>query len=594
MTTYAGEFDASSIDRSAVGFGLSNSLTYQLSQSFGIGMGHTLAFHPRIPDTSRRHNLQAFFIAQHPRQRVTPFFKLGASNTIGGEVPGFGPHLGFGLNIISSGTFSLFQETTFNLVFPGRAIDGQDLSGGFDALGTVGVGIKITDLGGFFGTRNIGLEEIFSSAEISNYLVRPGESVRFSSGAKDESNVDFNWSFGDGFEDSGKSVAHVFEQSGLYEVKLSAQNAGVSEVKTIYISVQEEPTIAIASNAVDQAGTPDLLTSGVNTIDGPVREVQPFSYSSQIESPQEKELIEEETESAKMSEAFAEQVEVEDPAKPKRTRVIILDGVRIEEEIPEDELPQEEKVVAVINPIETEVPSEIPDDSPAEETLPTDPEDTELADPISDPEIIVETVAEEMVAETDAEDQTIDINSDEPENNSESSETSDTPEKTDEAVEEPITVSVVDTVEVETTTIIVDGEEIEVATSSLEEDESKEESNSDTIIEDAETITDTSSPQIDREELEEGVYTWVLAIFETSGEAVAAAKQLGADSFIVEMRPEYEMFSIFGFHTKDRSARINYLTTYGSFETKEDAINAMNDIPAEFQARPFMMEIRRF
>lgn len=610
ITTYAGEFDASSTDRSAVGFGVSNSLTYQLSQVFGIGVGHTLALHPRIPDPSGRHNIQAFLIVQHARQRVTPFFKIGASNTIGGKILGFGPHLGFGLNIISSGTFSLFQETTINMVFPGSAVDGQSFSGGFDSIGTVGVGIKITDLGGFFGTRNIGLDEIFSSAEASNYRVRPGEAVNFSSGAKDESKVEFNWNFGDGFEESGKSVEHIFQQPGLYEVSLSAQNAGVSEEKSVFISVQDEALIAMATE-VEEPGSPDLLTSGVDTIEGPVIESRPFSYASQIEPEQEQEPESSDDDPRVIvDDPIAEIIENEDPdininetaAKPKRTRVIILDGVRIEEEIPEDELPKSGKALADLDPIPSletqsggiadtlptdtrnevdETVNEVPNPEPVEEAE-VETASTSVAEAQSN-EPIIEEIQEEITEVQSEEVESESTKDTEPEDEVTTDITADTntetePETTNDA---PIQA------DIQTTIIIVDGQEIEVEASSLKEE--KRESTND-IAPDPDYVP----LPIDREKLDEGVFTWVLAIYPSYDDATNTANQIGENTFVVEMRPEHEMFRIFSFHTKDGSARISYLTTFGAFETKQDAIDAMNDIPFEFQERPFMMEIRRF
>lgn len=81
-----------------------------------------------------------------------------------------------------------------------------------------------------------------ASARFSNDAPIPGESVLFDASSSFDSDgqlVDFIWDFGDGETQRGTRVSHVYNQLGLYEVRLTVvDNAGaistISHTMTVH------------------------------------------------------------------------------------------------------------------------------------------------------------------------------------------------------------------------------------------------------------------------------------------------------------------------------------------------------------------------
>ncbi len=252
LTMYNGTLDAENLDRSAVGYGLGGELAYQMNNLLGIGVGYDGLYHPRVSSPRFRHSLQGFFRLQHPYTRVAPYIKLGAQYTQGGGGGGGGPLVGFGLNLNTGGTYSLFQELTFNIVFPGDALDGTERTSSFDALGFFGVGLRITDIKGFFGKRNVTL----GTLTMPNAITPDQDTPFMVDVAGNPPNTTYTWAFGDGTSEEGTTVRHAYEAPGLYPVTLTASNGGISKSEVRFVHVRLpvtrlEPTRSFAAPAVD-------------------------------------------------------------------------------------------------------------------------------------------------------------------------------------------------------------------------------------------------------------------------------------------------------------------------------------------------------
>lgn len=56
----------------------------------------------------------------------------------------------------------------------------------------------------------------------------------------------YDWDFGDGLTDSGKSVEHVFDEEGEYEVGLTVtDDDGATDWMAVYITVLNDVSITI-------------------------------------------------------------------------------------------------------------------------------------------------------------------------------------------------------------------------------------------------------------------------------------------------------------------------------------------------------------
>jgi hypothetical protein len=234
LSMYDGTLDAANQDRSPVGGGLAFEVAYQFNNFLGIGGGLDAVSHPRLTSPKSRRTTQLFVRLQHASARVAPYLKLGANYAGGGDRAGFGPLVGVGVNVFSGGTYSIYQETTFNLVYPGDAVDGMEGANAYDALGFVGFGLRITDIRGFFGRRKIDIITVRGNRQTApgvnnHYEVETSQVHPIS--------VSYTWNFDDGTVRHGQRVEHVFQDSGLHTVTVSASNGGITSRRSMLVHV---------------------------------------------------------------------------------------------------------------------------------------------------------------------------------------------------------------------------------------------------------------------------------------------------------------------------------------------------------------------
>lgn len=76
-----------------------------------------------------------------------------------------------------------------------------------------------------------------TSVNASPNPVDEGEEVRFSSNVQGDTPVSHRWSFGDGFQASGQSPTHTYDEPGQYTARLEASNNVGSDSRTVTVRV---------------------------------------------------------------------------------------------------------------------------------------------------------------------------------------------------------------------------------------------------------------------------------------------------------------------------------------------------------------------
>lgn len=234
-------------------------LGYQFTPGFDLGLGVQVGNYPMVNGSSfsgvgTRSNWYRGTFQLLSRYRfgartlaAAPYLEVGANATIGGaELVGGGPTVGLGLDISTGPSSSFFVETRANAVFPDEAVDGQsdtqtprnpramDLP--YDLLNVLlGVGFKM-DLAQGVSPPRVGSIDGPSEIEAGTPAIF---TARLEDGA---ASSEYEWTFGHGPAQSGRTVSHTFKTPGSYTVEFQAHNrAGSSELRTMTVDVIDSP-----------------------------------------------------------------------------------------------------------------------------------------------------------------------------------------------------------------------------------------------------------------------------------------------------------------------------------------------------------------
>lgn len=244
---------------------------YQFTPSFSALVGYNAADHPRVGKpgfwyskhywedgfvesrdpiytTTWRFTAQLQFqYAFLPSARFSPYFRLGVHGTHGGRMtghagvnkPSLGPSVGLGGLLTVSDRLGFFIGANASATFPDQALDGftdYTISDrrAFDILGFAGVGMRWRLTSSFEPVRDVRIhgpselelgEEGYFTADYPDTPTRP---------------LTYEWSFGDGAEAAGRSVAHRYTREDTFVVMLTASNDGSSQTAALEVTVNRE------------------------------------------------------------------------------------------------------------------------------------------------------------------------------------------------------------------------------------------------------------------------------------------------------------------------------------------------------------------
>ena len=257
------------------GFGVGGELGYQFSPSFSFGIAgwyqdlpnlntDGTIFYQGTPITNNveggeAYQLQALFrYLPFSAARISPFLEFGGALVSGqgtenerngtgdGNVLGYGPVGGLGLDIALTPQFSIFLAAQSTVVFPDVALDGADASAfdspaddaSFDVLANLGGGLKFAFRPPYTAAEIVSLE---CPAELE-----AGESGSFMVMANDDATmpVTTSWQWGDGATGSGMTTSHTFASPGTYTVTAMVMNEGGDDSESCLVTVIEPPTPA--------------------------------------------------------------------------------------------------------------------------------------------------------------------------------------------------------------------------------------------------------------------------------------------------------------------------------------------------------------
>jgi plastocyanin len=118
--------------------------------------------------------------------------------------------------------------------------------------------------------------------DVSSTSAHVGDTVSFSAKNVDATNPSYKWDFDDGNSKNGKSVDHVFQSSGTYNVSATVTgDNGLSKTKDISISITQQNLIAAYDFEQSSGDLIDQTGNGHNgTVSGPTRDVSGVSGSA--------------------------------------------------------------------------------------------------------------------------------------------------------------------------------------------------------------------------------------------------------------------------------------------------------------------------
>ena len=250
------------------GFGVGGELGYLFNENLSLGLAFWYQDLPKLNDgfefagTSNvqggeAYQLQALFrYLPFDGARISPFVELGGALVSGqgtenernedgdGDVFGYGPVVGLGLDFALTPQFSLFLGAQSTLVFPDVALDGADPgafgveadNADFDILTNLGGGLRFAFRAPYTAVEVEGLE---CPAELET-----GESGAFMvlTNADATQPVTTTWQWGDGATGSGASTSHAFSAPGTYTVTAMVMNEGGEDSESCLVTVVEPPT----------------------------------------------------------------------------------------------------------------------------------------------------------------------------------------------------------------------------------------------------------------------------------------------------------------------------------------------------------------
>ncbi len=245
---YIGDQEAMRLDQPALGAFGGGELVHQFTPAVGLGVAAQIVRNPRLdePDSYRSTLSALLRLTQPGSRRLSPYLQTGILYIIGASRGGSGPLAGVGFNVRVARTFSVFAEGNLQLVYPGDVLDGSQTADHFDGIGLVGVGIRISDLRGFFGRR--------PALEILAIRHAPAPEqelpVRFDADLNiDNTGARVVWTFGDGETRTGNPVQYTFRNAGIHEVVATATSNGGTAVHYLIIDVaaKEPPAVVTAT-----------------------------------------------------------------------------------------------------------------------------------------------------------------------------------------------------------------------------------------------------------------------------------------------------------------------------------------------------------
>ncbi len=219
---------------------------YRFNRWLNVGIRHSTGSYPALGGTSdRRHSTSIGLRSYVLKGRFSPYLQLGVSRSYGGEMVGMGLSTAAGAEIAISSRLALFQEVSFDSVFPDEAVDGSIGGTSFDLLGRIGVGMRFT-----FGKnpKKLRIDRIEFPATIE-----AGKSVRFSAVVSNAADgAQFEWDLPGGAVYAQNPVDHVFEAPGKYEFDVVVKGENGRAMKRVKIEVAPSSE-AVAAAAADSA-----------------------------------------------------------------------------------------------------------------------------------------------------------------------------------------------------------------------------------------------------------------------------------------------------------------------------------------------------
>ena len=249
------------------GFGIGAELGYQFNPNLSFGIAGWYQDLPALNDGFRfeqtenvqggeAYQLQGLFrFIPFANARISPYLELGGALVAGqgtenernedgdGDVLGYGPVGGLGVDIALTPQFGLFLGAQSTVVFPDVALDGADPgafgvradNADFDILANVGGGLRYAFRPPYVAAEIEGLE---CPAELE-----AGESGSFMVMTNDDATtpVTTTWQWGDGSTGSGMTTSHTFSTPGTYTVTAMVMNQGGEDSESCLVTVVEPP-----------------------------------------------------------------------------------------------------------------------------------------------------------------------------------------------------------------------------------------------------------------------------------------------------------------------------------------------------------------
>ena len=268
LATYTGDLDSDPTNSAFnlgdgfddPGFGVGGELGYLFSDNLSFGLGLIYQDLPALNDGDiggainvqggEAYQIQGLFrYLPFASSRIAPFLELGGALVFGqgtenerggegdGDVTGYGPVVGLGLDIALTPRLGLFLGAQSTVVFPDVALDGAD-PGAFGLTDDSDFDV-LTNLGG-------GLRFAFRSPvrapEITD-LECPAELTTEDTGSflvmADGDDATTTWEWGDGTTGSGRTAVHRFSAPGAYTVTATSVNQGGRDSDTCVVNVVE-------------------------------------------------------------------------------------------------------------------------------------------------------------------------------------------------------------------------------------------------------------------------------------------------------------------------------------------------------------------
>ena len=266
------------------GFGVGGELGYQFSPAFSFGLAGWYQDIPRLNDDEQfsettnneggeAYQLQGLFrIMPFTRARVSPFIELGGALVSGqgtederngdgdGDVLGYGPVLGLGVDIALTPQFSIFLAGQGTAVIPDVALDGADP----DAFGVDGDDWPFDVLANLGGGLKFAFRAPYTAAEITSLEcpaeLETGESGSFMAMVNDDATtpVTTTWQWGDGSTGSGMTTSHSYGAPGTYTVTAMVMNEGGEDSESCLVTVVEPPVPASLAGCRATPSTVDV------------------------------------------------------------------------------------------------------------------------------------------------------------------------------------------------------------------------------------------------------------------------------------------------------------------------------------------------